>query len=115
MREKASVFDWNTLRDDDIDVYASNIESKIISLSRECIPNKNIKVRPFEPPWLTTFLKRKIRKRKRSYKKSKIWSKFRELRNEVNDLVRSSKNNISIEWQKNYSLNHFHQKIGGQL
>ena len=97
MREKASVFDWNTLRDDDIDVYASNIESKIISLSRECIPNKNIKVRPFEPPWLTTFLKRKIRKRKRAYKKAKRtysgnhWSKFRELRNEVNDLVRSSK------------------------
>ena len=40
MRGKASVFDWNTLRDDDINVYASNIESKIISLSRECIPNK---------------------------------------------------------------------------
>ena len=44
LREKASLIDWNSLQDDNINVYARNIESKIISLSRECIPNKNIKV-----------------------------------------------------------------------
>ena len=97
LREKASSFDWNSLQNDNIDVYASNIETKIISLSRECIPNKNIKVRPYEPPWLTTFLKRKIRQRKRAYKKAKRtrlenhWSKFKNLRNEVVDLIRTSK------------------------
>ena len=66
LREKATSVDWNSLQDDNIDVYASNIESKITSLAHECIPNKNIKVRPYEPPWLTTFLKRKIRQRKRA-------------------------------------------------
>ena len=97
LREKASSVDWNSLQDDNIDVYASNIESKIISLSRECIPNKNIKVRPYEPPWLTTFLKRKIRQRKRAYKKARRthlenhWLKFKTLRNEVIDLIRNSK------------------------
>ena len=39
LREKASSFDWNILQDDDIDIYASNIENKLILLSRECIPN----------------------------------------------------------------------------
>lgn len=33
-REKASSFDWNSLQDDNIDVYASNVETKIVSLSR---------------------------------------------------------------------------------
>ena len=62
-----------------------------------CIPNKNIKVRPYEPPWLTTFLKRKIRQRKRAYKKAKRihlenhWSAFKILRNEVTDLIMTSK------------------------
>ena len=59
--------------------------------------NKNIKVRPYEPHWLTTFLKRKIRQRKRAYKKAKLthlenhWSAFKILRNEVTDLIRTSK------------------------
>ena len=97
LREKATSVDWNSLQDDNIDVYASNIESKITSLARECIPNKNIKVRPYEPPWLTTSLKRKIRQRKRAYRKAKRtridnhWLKFKTLRNEVIDLIRTSK------------------------
>ena len=100
LHEKASSFDWNSLQNDNIDVYASNIETKIISLSRECISNKNIKVRPYEPPWLTNFLKRKIRQRKRAYKKAKRtrlenhWSKFKNLINEVVDLIRTSKKAI---------------------
>ena len=97
LREKDSLFDWNSLHDENIDIYARKVETKIISLSRECIPNKNIKVRPYEPPWLTTFLKRKIRQRKRAYKKAKRthlenhWSAFKILRNEVTDLTRTSK------------------------
>ena len=51
LREKTTSVDWNKLQDDNIDAYASNIESKISFLVRECFPNKNIKVRPYEPPW----------------------------------------------------------------
>ena len=53
----------------------------------------------FEPPWLTTLLKLKIRQRKRAYKKAKRtnlenhWSAFKILRNEATALIRSSKNN----------------------
>ena len=73
LREKASSVNWDSLKDDNIDIYASNIETKILSLANDCIPNQNIKVKPYEPPWLTTFLKRKIHQRKRAYKKSETY------------------------------------------
>ena len=97
LREKASSVNWDSLKDDNIDIYASNIETKILSIANDCIPNKNIKVKPYEPPWLTTFLNRKIRHRKCAYKKVKRthlenhWLKFKMLRNEVTDLIRASK------------------------
>ena len=119
LREKASLFDWNSLHDENIDIYARKVETKIISLSRECIPNKNIKVRPYEPPWLTTFLKRKIRQRKRAYKKAKRthlenhWSAFKILRNEVTDLIRTSKKQYFDGIAEKLSLSPSLQKTGG--
>ncbi|MCG8047724.1 MAG: reverse transcriptase domain-containing protein [Candidatus Thiodiazotropha endolucinida] len=97
LREKAALVDWESLHDNNIDTYACNIQSTILSLAKECIPFKKIKIRPFDPPWLNAILKRKIRKRKRAYKKAKRtnqerhWTKFKNLRNEVTDLLRKSK------------------------
>ena len=36
------IFDWASLRSDDINIYANNITEKIFSLSKECIPNKQV-------------------------------------------------------------------------
>ena len=97
LREKASSIDWHTLENDDISLYASNLNSTILSLTKECIPNKSIRVRTSDPPWITTLLKRQIRKRKRLYRKAKQtnlepnWIKFRQLRNETNTMIRNSK------------------------
>ena len=105
LREKASSIDWHALENDDISLYASNLNSTILSLTKECIPNKSIRVRTSDPPWITTLLKRQIRKRKRLYRKAKQtnlerhWIKFRQLRNETNTMIRNSKqqfyNNIA--------------------
>ncbi|MEW8547708.1 MAG: reverse transcriptase family protein, partial [Candidatus Thiodiazotropha sp.] len=98
LRDKASVFDWQSLQDDDINVYADNINVSIVSLASECIPNRQIRIKPLEPPWITTFLKRHIRKRKRAYKKAKKtnkeshWKTFKKLRNRVVTMIRESKN-----------------------
>ena len=95
--EKASSIDWHALENDDISLYASNLNSTILSLTKECIPNKSIKVRTSDPPWIATLLKRQIRKRKRLYRKAKQtnlerhWIKFRQLRNETNTMIRNSK------------------------
>ena len=56
-------------------------------------PNANAS----DPPWITTLLKRPIRKRKRLSRKAKQtnlerhWIKFRQLRNETNTMIRNSK------------------------
>ena len=73
------------------------INSTILSLTKECIPNKSIRVRTSDQPWITTLLKRQVRKRKRLYRKAKQtnlerhWIKFRQLRNETNTMIRNSK------------------------
>ena len=97
LRDKASLFDWESLRDSDINVYADNINTAINFIANECIPNKHIRVKPSDPPWLTTFLKRYIRKRKRAFRKAKRtnmeshWKKFKKLRNQVTTMIRDSK------------------------
>ena len=97
LREKASSIDWHALENDDISFYASNLNTTILSLTKECIPNRSIKVRTSDPPWITTLLKKQIRKRKRLYRKAKRtnlerhWIKFRQLRNETNTMIRISK------------------------
>ena len=39
-REKASAFAWQSLENDDLDIYSNNINSCILSLAAKCIPNK---------------------------------------------------------------------------
>ena len=46
-----------------------NIIDPIIALAKQHIPNKTIKIRQSDPPWLTCEIKKIIRKRKRLYKK----------------------------------------------
>ena len=99
LRVKASSVNWNELQDDDINVYANNINDTILELSKQCtcIPNKVIRVRSSDPPWITNSLKRHIRVRKRLYRKAKqtndpnIWNKFRLYRNKTLSLIRKSK------------------------
>ena len=71
LRQKASIFDWDSLQDDDINKYAKRLSATINAIAGECIPNKQIRVKPFEPQWLTSSIKRHIRKRKRAFKKVK--------------------------------------------
>ena len=71
LREMANSNDWNASINDDVNIYTENITNCITNMSRECIYNKTITVKPNEPNWITTDIKRNIRKRKRAYKKAK--------------------------------------------
>ena len=71
LHNKAALFDWDHIKDNDINIYANNINTTVISLAKECIPNRCIKIKPSEPPWINSTIKRNIRKRKRAYKKVK--------------------------------------------
>ena len=106
LRDKASTLDWESLRDNDINVYADNINTAINSIAIECVPNRHIKVKPSDPPWLTTFLKRYIRKRKRAFRKAKRtnmdshWKTFKRLRNKDTTMVRNSKKSYEPRHEK---------------
>ena len=61
-------FDWSTIENDDINVYAENFTNKLLELSERSIPNKVVTIRPSDPPWVNNSLRNAIRKRKRAHK-----------------------------------------------
>ena len=97
LRRKAASVDWASLQDDDINVYANNINKSINTLASECIPNRHVRIKPSDPPWITSTIKYYIRKRKRAFRRAKRtgidthWEKFRKLRNKAVNLIRTSK------------------------
>ena len=97
LRQKASSTDWDGLRNTDINIYAKNITEKIIALSNDCIPNRNVRIRPADSPCITTAFKRHIKIRKGAYRKVKHsnipgnWERFRYLRNKEIEMIRTAK------------------------
>ena len=71
MRNKTASFDWDYIKNNDINIYANNMNTTVTAIAKECIPKRCIIINPSEPPWITTDIKRNIRKRKRAYKKVK--------------------------------------------
>ena len=45
--------DWESLKSNDIDIYASNITNRISELADKHITNKKVKIRQSDPSWLT--------------------------------------------------------------
>ena len=88
---------WESLKNNDIDIYASNITDKISELAKKNIPNKTVKIRQSDPTWLTSEIKKMIRKRKRFYNKFKRskshsdFEKYKQTRNKTIAEVRKSK------------------------
>ena len=58
-RNKALNIDWDSLKDENIDTYATNINNTILTITSECIPNKCITVKPSDPPCITSFVTHK--------------------------------------------------------
>lgn len=45
--------------------------SQILDLSRSCVLTREVTIKPYGTPWITTLIKSKIRKRKKYYRKAK--------------------------------------------
>ncbi|MES9994358.1 MAG: reverse transcriptase family protein [Candidatus Thiodiazotropha sp.] len=108
--------DWSALKSDDIDTYTNNVTERITELAKKHIPNKDIKVRKSDPPWLTTNIKRLMRKRKRlydKYKKSKNINDFetyKNARNKVTFEIRQSKQKQLDKLTEKLKSNDLNQK-----
>lgn len=68
---------------EDIDSATLNFSSKLLTLIRECIPEKTVTIRPKDKPWFDSLLGRTVRKRDRlrnlalKYNRETDWIKFR--------------------------------------
>ena len=71
LKHMANTFDWTSLKHEDINIYSANITEKLLEISKFCIPNKIIRIRPSEPTWMNSSIKKLIRKRKRAFRKAK--------------------------------------------
>ena len=73
------------------------ITDSIINAAKESIPNKTVTIRPSEPQWINSQIKREIRKSKRLFRNAKRkntyahWNKFKQKRIEVTILIRDTK------------------------
>lgn len=93
--------DWGSVICDakDIDTATLNFSSKLLTLIRECIPEKTVTIRPKDKPWFDSLLRRTIRKRDRlrnlalKYKRETDWIKFRKTRNQVNNMKKHALSN----------------------
>ena len=63
--------DWESLKINDIDIYASHTTNRISELADKHIPNKKVKIRQSDPSLLMNAAKTLITKCKRLFKKFK--------------------------------------------
>ena len=96
--EVLSVVDWDGIfRNDDIDIITNTITNTILDAANKTIPNRYITVKKDNPPWITTKIKKYIRRKNRIHKKAKKtntigqWEKFRKIRNKCNKLILNAK------------------------
>lgn len=97
-RNKLRLANWDDLfESEDVNEISKNITNQIIIAARDTIPNMNVIIRPNEPEWINTNLKKQIRQRKRLFRKAKrtnnvqAWNKFKAKRNEVTRQLRERK------------------------
>ena len=67
----------------DLNIVVKAVTDTIISSAKASILNKTVIIRPTEPKWINSYIKRQIRQRKRLFKTAKrvkteaAWTKFK--------------------------------------
>ncbi|MCG8033229.1 MAG: hypothetical protein JAZ03_13755 [Candidatus Thiodiazotropha taylori] len=99
LRQQVSDFEWDTIRNDNINTYAESFTDNLLSLAEQCIPYKTVTIRPRDLPWINSHIRKSMRKRNRLFRKYKrdhsinTYSRFKQARNIVISLLRKSKQN----------------------
>ena len=87
----------------------------ILDFVNECIPHKDVTIRPYDKPWYDSEIRKYSRKRDRQKSKATKsglqtdWTKYKLLRNKVNNLKKHAKetfyNNLELSLLSNFSNN----------
>ena len=92
---------WDAVKHNNIDIYAKRVTDTILNAASTFIPNKNVIVRQTDPPWLTSKIKKMMRKRKRLYDKyvqtktDMNHTNYKTYRNKVTNEIRKSKKSVT--------------------
>ena len=104
-RHKLGQSDWDhVFSTNNINECADKFADMITSAAKFSIPNKTITLRPTEPNWINSHIKREIRKRKRLFRNAKrrntitSWNKFKTKRNEVTLMIRDAKKQYNYKF-----------------
>lgn len=88
---------YSLISSNNVNDLTANITHAILDAVELCIPSIIITVRKHQPQWLTSNIRKLIRKKNRIHRKAmhsnspSDWNKFRRIRNNVTNLVRKSK------------------------
>lgn len=91
--------DWDSIKHADINIYAKNLTEYLSQVAKNHIPNKTIKINQSDPSWLSSNIKKLMRKRKRLYdkyrktKRISDFEKYKQIRNKINNEIRRAKQN----------------------
>ena len=100
LKRRINDFVWQSLEDENINIFAENFTSKLLELCQATIPNKMITIRSSDSPWINGYIRKLIRRRKRAHKRAKRlntaenWRAFRKLRNDVIIAIREYKKDL---------------------
>ena len=80
---------WDSIKSEDVNQYALNFTDKLITLAQDCIPHKQVRIRPQDLPRINGTIRKLTRKRNRLYKKYKpnktveYYESFKDIGNNV--------------------------------
>ena len=70
-RQFVADFTWDSIKSEDVNQYALNFTDMLINLAQDCIPHKQVRIRPQYLPWINGTTRKLMRKRNLLYKKYK--------------------------------------------
>ena len=96
-RHSVADFNWDSIKSENVNQYAFNFTDKLINFAQDCIPHKQVRIRPQDLPWINGTIRKLMRKRNRLYRKYKRnktvenYESFKDIRNNVTSSLRKSK------------------------
>ena len=88
---------WDFLTEGDLDTACTNFTSSLMKFIKQCVPYKEVIIRPNDRHWYDSSIRSYTRKRDRVKRKAsktrrhEDWSSFKRLRNKVNNLKTHAK------------------------
>lgn len=90
-------FDWSFIVSNPVNISCKLFTETFLKFIHDCIPHKEVTIRPNDKPWydsqIRTTTRQRDRQRKHAIKtkKTEDWAKFKSLRNKVNNMKKHAK------------------------